>query len=322
MKQVSLVSLTPQQVIEAKAEARRLVTLARGEKPDPATYTHSIITEYPAWLVRLLAVLLMAIVICAWLVSAIRLYHLGYQESLHAISPGISGASGGIAAFTGIVLVLLSELTVLGAIISRKVLFAPGPENAFPRGVLMAVAVFATILAIVANISVTHAHERLSDITFQNAPTVLFVTLEACIPLVILGISLALEQLVLKQVKERQHALKAYSRDLATWEAAGRDSEKHPDYHNFLLQEAYRRLLEANSSGRGRAERIAALEALPQADLLDYLEAQISNPLAAAGRALKAPEAEAVLEAPALVEQPTFLELPLPQPNGNGNGKH
>lgn len=294
MQAVPLYHLPPKDLIDARKEAAELVLLDRGKAPDPGPepqiedFTQNGITEYPPALVRSLFILLMAIVISAWLVSAFRLYHLTLEESLDSITTNRTSLAPFIAAVSGVVLVLLSEITVLGAMVSRKVLFPRTLENVFPRRVLAGVAVFATVLAVSANVSITHAHERLAGINFENSFTVIFAVCDALLPLVILGISLALEQLILSQVKGRQHALKEYKLEhkaweedhkqaMATWTALGKNPEQQPSYMNFLIQQVYTKWYSLNGKGTGKKERLAMIDAMTDPEIMLHVEAQLNN---------------------------------------------
>lgn len=271
MNSVTLLDLPSETVLECKDYARQMVIKSLGERPKQSDYLDNTISEYPRWFVFGVVLFVAVVVGLLWLLSATKIFRLAYLESLHVI-PG----NGMVANMNGFILVLASELTVLVALISKRVLFEQKTEaNRLPQRVLNGIALSATCLAVFSNIAVTRSHVRLLHINFANAPATLFVLLESLLPFFILGFSLILENLLLKSIRERQAALRKFNTDLQAFNAAVRSPETHPDYEHYLLKQVYELWLAHNASGQGKTARLQSIEAMSDAELESVIRAQL-----------------------------------------------
>ena len=310
---IELKNLPSEALIATKKRAAALVIQAIGDRPLLAQFQNESYSEYPRAFTNGLLIFLIATVMGAWALSGLRIFVEAFSESVNSLPEGGKVA----AAFSGLIAVFLSESAVLAALLSRQILFSAEQRTA--RRTLSLIAVFATTLAISANIAVTQAHVKLAVINFQNAPSTLFVALEASLPLIVIGLSTALEQLFLKQIRERQGAIRRWNTALQEWQKAAHDPTAHPDYEYYLLSEVYQKWLAVNGQGNGQKSRLETINALPDDQLEKIIRSQLAaNPFNRSGSVNVNSEPSAQVEQ----GEGDFLSqrdtLAVAHPNGNG----
>jgi hypothetical protein len=235
--------LTEEQRLEAREHARALVIKAAGTRPDRAAFRETIVSEYPAWFTRVIALLMGVVFVAAAMPSLFRLFTAGRQYFAHGITDPVQGAIVGVSTF------LLAEALIILSTIAARVYFTGRARAVFiiPIGLGLA-------MALVGNWTIAR-------------PSDLFGWLETVTPPVaVLFLALVGEKLVLDAIHQRHASERAYSAALAAYEAATRNPEEHPQWRRMYAAALREALKAANSTGAGSTKRKEQMSAFTSRD--------------------------------------------------------
>lgn len=221
---------------EAKTRAKARVADLAGKRPTWADYRGNSQGEYPAWLTALIVSLSLVVLATAFMLSAIRLYHIGYTTFYATIS---HERSAGVA---GVAIILMAEAAAVLFTLSLSVIKA---DKASWR-ILVLSTVATASLALSGNYMVAlSGHDK-------N----IFTVLEAMLPpMLTLSTAYVLKQLLLNTLKARYAQLQAFWGAEAEWKAANNESESHPQWLMIYANELRDGLIKAHS----RRKQVTAL---------------------------------------------------------------
>jgi len=227
--------------IAARERALDAVKAFAGAAPSRANYRHSSQSEYPAWLRLLIVGLAVVVLVCAFALSAMRLYHVG-SATFEASIPSPTAAT-----VAGVAIVLLSEAAAVLFTIAYSVL---GKSISQRRILALSVAGTAA-LALSGNYYVA----------LHNHALTVFGVLEAMLPpLLTLSTAYVLKALMLDEIAARHQDELAYQAALAEWKAATAHPEDHPRYIQMYANEIYDALMKANSRRSTAVEWLHGLD--------------------------------------------------------------
>lgn len=238
---VSLSGLKPlstDQYDRARNRALTRVQRRIGNRPTRADFHRELDSLF-----TLLDGLMFAVFIPAFVVSSIHiLQHMGALAN--ASYPTIATYSAGTVIerdlYTAVhqwALIPLAEASMLLFL----VMFAMTKREDWRKWVFLALATVATAFVVIANAGAGLGLESLLA------------------PIFTIGVGLHLESLIVRQLERRADVNSRYLAALATWEAASKDSTKHPDYVPILKQEVWAALL-ALTSNRHYADAPVSLK--------------------------------------------------------------
>ncbi len=151
-------------------------------------FRDTVVSRFPPWMERLIVILSLILLAAAFVVSAIRIYDVGYTVALDSV-PSITSAR-----VIGGSMILLAEI----GMVIFSLAFAVLENSKTSRYILLGGMVIATAIAVSGNVTAAHppaiGHER-------------FVVswLEALAPpLLVLGTAYVLKERMLEPVKDRQ----------------------------------------------------------------------------------------------------------------------
>lgn len=233
--------LTQQQRVEARKKAIKVVEALAGTKPTRETFRNSTFSKYPAWITGLVVILSLVVLLTAFLLSAMRLYHIGYQTFHETLDNDFASTVAGFA------IVLLSEAAAVLFTIALSVI----GQSQTQKRILLA-SVFATAaLALSGNYYVA-LHGR--------AITV-FGVLEAMLPpLLTLSTAYVLKELLLRVIELRHADQLAFEVALGDWKQATANSEQHPNFLQAYANELRDLLIKANRRSKSIREIVEHLE--------------------------------------------------------------
>lgn len=324
---IQIYRLNDEHRLTAKNTARQIVIAQYGDEPtleqfqrplpmlpDRDDYENRTVSEYPAWLTKVISVFMVIVFIAAALPSLFRLYRVGYDYFYAGIQNGWQAQITGISTF------LLAEFLIILSTVGMRVLFKSKAARAFfIIPILMGLA-----MALVGNWTITQPHDAMSWLeTIVPPAAVLFTAM--------IG-----EQLILHSVKTRYANERAYQQDRRSVESERREQQqtekqtyrhalttwlnatKEPENSEFWLS-AYanalrEQIVQVNDSGRGKTERMEYLSNLNRDGWVALIRQEIQ-----AEQWFR----ESHLKQVASPENPTGA-LPLPEqtPGATGNGNY
>jgi len=312
----ALYSLTEADRLEARDIARQNVIRRAGHKPERRQFEHHAASQYPRYVVTLVTLIMLALLVAAFVPSAMRLYRIASDTFGHAIN------SGGAKQAAGLAFILLAESGQIGFTLAAGVLAI---ERVSERRLLYSAAIISTLIALVGNV------ELALGASWWHVVVQPFATLEAIAPPVLVIIAATvLKHLMLESVRQRHANERAYQQALADWQAATADPEASPHWRSAYTNALRQKLVEVNSRGRGKSERQAIMQHMTLADwrALVMRELQADN-------WFDAPESESVTHQDALQAVLStgggktavpLAEAPagaiLMSGNGHGGGRH
>lgn len=271
----ALAPLSEEERLDARDRARRAVLRKIGPQPSREQFNSagprplreqfddSTISEYPAWMTRAISAMLVIAFLGAFATSAFSVFSAGRDHYLAAMGHG-----AGIewqAVIVGLAIVLLAEFLTIASVLAARILLAG--RRLWQLVMLLPIAA-GVVMAITANAVIAR-------------PVGFWPWLVTVAPPVsVVFLSLILEQIALTDIKRRHANERAFQAALREWklqaqvdeqafQAAMREWEQrvaHPEQSPHWMQ-AYANSLkealrEANSRGRGRAERLEYMASL------------------------------------------------------------
>jgi hypothetical protein len=258
--------LTQEERTQAMKKAREAVRASFGDAPQLADFVVDGLQL--TWVDRLIWFLCIVVLVCAFMLSAMRLFHIGRETFLHSINHETS------AAWAGAFIVVLAETTqVISALALAKV------NDPKFRLALHFVSLGATAIAIVGNLQVVKPFQM--NEPFEEAPKPLrnpFAWLEALLPpLFVLAMAHVLKHQLLDMIAAQEEQKAAYESALQEWHRnVTRDASMHPEWTRFYANALRDALRTCNARTK------AGKEALPQLTVADwralvYREMQAEN---------------------------------------------
>lgn len=215
--------LTQDERLVALQRARDATLKSIGNRPDAKAYAgqgeRMTRTDIGIW------VLCIVVLIAAFSISAIRLFHIGRETFLHSIND----ANSAVVAAIGIV--ILAETT---QIVTTLALARVGQMQT--RRMLLFTGIGATAVAIIGNLQIVTPWSMQGTFTFlplafQNP----FAWLEALFPpMAVLVMAHVLKHQLLDAENARQQRKHAFEKAVSAWESAmSADPEMHPEWNQF-----------------------------------------------------------------------------------------
>lgn len=215
--------LTQDERLVALQRARDATLKSIGNRPDEKAYASQgermTRTDIGIW------VLCIVVLIAAFSISAIRLFHIGRETFLHSIND----ANSAVVAAIGIV--ILAETT---QIVTTLALARVGQMQT--RRMLLFTGIGATAVAIIGNLQIVTPWSMQGTFTFlpdafQNP----FAWLEALFPpMAVLVMAHVLKHQLLDAENARQQRKHAFEKAVQAWETAmSTDPELHPEWNQF-----------------------------------------------------------------------------------------
>lgn len=260
-------TLTQEERLTAMQRARDAVLQSIGKRPDERMYMNASVermTRADAGIWMLCIVVLVA----AFSISAIRLFHIGRETFMH----GIADMPSAIAA--GIGIVILAETTQL---VTTLALARINAQQSRARQMLFATGIGATAVAIVGNLQIVTPWAMQGSFTFlPDALQNPFAWLEALFPpCAVLVMAHVLKHQLLDAEYARQERKRAFENALQAWETAmSADPEKHPEWQRFYAN-ALRDAIRAKNARVTVAREM--LPALSKADWRALVYRELDN---------------------------------------------
>lgn len=333
MENVQIYSLTDEQRIQAKQEARNVVIAQYGneptreqfERPLPILpnrdeYQSRTISEYPQWLIYTIGAFMAVVFIAAALPSLFRLYRVGYDYFYQGIESNAQAQIVGVSTF------LLAEFLIVLSTVAMRVLF----KSRLARAFFVIPIVLGLAMAFVGNWTITQPHDAMSWLE-TIAP-----------PMAVLFTALIGEQLILNAIRTRYSNERLYQQDRRAIEierrqqqeaeklayqnalTAWHDATKQPENSDYWLS-AYanslkQAILDANDYGRGKTERMAYLHDLDRNQWIELIRTEIQSEQWFDETYLTS-KPEVPSASVANFTQAPVLEIPM-MTSSNGNGNH
>lgn len=236
--------LTEADRIAARHHAADLVIARQGDKPTREQFRNVTIGKYPPWITALVVGLSFVVLLTAFLLSAMRLYHIGEITFYETLPDATSAAVAGYA------VVLLAEAAAVLFTIALSVI----GQSTTQRRILL-VSVFASAaLALSGNYYVA----------LDNQQVTAFGILEAMLPpLLTLSTAYVLKELLLNIIERRHADQTAYEAALSDWKAATHEPEASAYFAAAYANALKEKIYSENSRGRGKTERQHIMDALP-----------------------------------------------------------
>ena len=128
--------LTQQQRLDARKKAIKVIEALAGEKPERSQFKNTTFSKYPHWITGIVVVLSLVVLLTAFLLSAMRLYYIGYETFYETLEHDLMSSVAGFA------IVSLSEaaavlftiaLSVIGQTRTQKRIHVTASTQ-YPRG--------------------------------------------------------------------------------------------------------------------------------------------------------------------------------------------
>lgn len=219
--------LSQSERLSAHANALEGVKALAGHAPSREHYRHSQQSEYPAWLRMLLVGLCLVVLLTAFILSAMRLYHIGRHTFAVSIDHHLSAMVAGAA------IVTLAEAASVLFTLAYSVL----GKTPTQRRILAASVLGTAGLALSGNFYVA----------LYNHTLTAFTLLEAMLPpLLTLSTAYVLKALMLDEISARHADEQAFQGAMAQWRLATAQPEQHPQYLQLYANELWDSLLKTN----------------------------------------------------------------------------
>ncbi|HEB27971.1 MAG TPA: hypothetical protein ENI05_09385 [Porticoccus sp.] len=225
---------------EAAEEARRVIRLRFGKQPCHSDFTGGSTSKYPAWLTKLITVLLTIAVLAGFIISATHINNIGQTTIATSIDNPWS------IKLVGIALVLISEVTALVIL-----LVLPMVHDRVSRTVLYLGLAGATAVALIGNWQDGNPNDPFAYV-------VAFVP-----PLLVLSLGFVGKVQVLEAISNRHDSLVAFEVAKKEYDDLTAFPERSRDYLQTYATTLRDKLLDTNNVGRGKTERMAYLASLP-----------------------------------------------------------
>jgi hypothetical protein len=236
--------LTQQQRLEARQKAIRVIEALAGEKPKREHFKNTSISQYPQWITGIVVVLSLVVLFTSFLLSAMRLYHIGYATFYKTLANDLSSTIAGYA------IVLLSEAAAVLFTIALSVI----GQSKTQKRILSASIAGTAALALSGNYYVA-LHSN--DLT-------VFSVLEAMLPpLLTLSTAYVLKELLLNIIEQRHADQNAFALALLEWEQSIANPEEHPKFLQAYANELRDALVKSNRRRKATRE---AMEQLANTD--------------------------------------------------------
>lgn len=234
--------LTQQQRLEGRQKAIKVIEALAGERPKREHFKNSSVSKYPQWITALVVVLSVIVLMTAFLLSAMRLYHIGYETFYETLAHDLMSIIAGLA------IVLLSEAAAVLFTIALSVI----GQTQTQRRILLASIVGTAALALSGNYYVA---------LYEHALTV-FNVLEAMLPpLLTLSTAYVLKELLLCVIEQCHADQIAYEQAMSDWQRLTANPESHPKFTQAYANELRDMLIKINRRRKLSKTAIEQLEA-------------------------------------------------------------
>ncbi|MCL4880522.1 MAG: hypothetical protein KJ064_28010 [Anaerolineae bacterium] len=182
------------------------------------------------------------VLLTAFLLSAMRLYHIGYATFYETLAHDLMSIIAGLA------IVLLSEAAAVLFTIALSVI----GQTSTQRRILLASIVGTAALALSGNYYVALYEHELT----------IFNVLEAMLPpLLTLSTAYVLKELLLRVIEQRHADQIAYEQALLDWQRSTANPESHPKFTQAYATELRDALIKINRRRKASKSAIEQLEA-------------------------------------------------------------
>jgi len=268
-----LLALTEEEHLTVATKAKNLIIKKAGKEPERDTFENEHVPRYPPLMNKILLFLMAIPLFLSFLVSAFRLYDVGYNTYFHSIQDQFQ------ATIAGITIVLVAEIGMILFSIFPTVFPEKDREQDYGTGVIAdlrkgianlprpnpysAYVLLCLIVTLVGNIHVAEP-QALASVNGNY-----FGYIEAVVPtLVVIGIAWGLKRMILHYLAERQRVTKLYKEALAEWKAVTNHPEQSAEYDLQLRKGILKKVKEKNARTKERKELLAALQPMHEQWLL------------------------------------------------------
>lgn len=307
----ALQPLTEADRLDARDQAKRNVIRRAGERPRRADFRDHAIGDYSPGAVRLITGFMVVLITAMFVISSMRLFHIGRATFGETIAHERSATAAGVAIIFG------AEAGTLGFMLFAGLL---GRDNRRDRRALYFAAGLSTAIALVGNVQQALGASWRGAITADP-----FGFLEATAPpVIVLFGATVLKHFLLDGMKQRRANEAAYQAALADWEKRTADPEGDPQWPAAYATALREKLMQVNAKGRGRDDRLAIMQGLAPSEWRDLVMREIQadqwwHEPAAISQSSAAHAPAGVVISPLSAAPVAALT---PSSNGNGHGHH
>jgi len=246
--------LTYEEKLSARDKARSLLQKQIGGEPQRENFKQYSISKYPAWVTKLMVVMMLILLIAAAIPSMFRLFTAGRDYFLLGIDDNIQAAAVGAATF------LLAEILMMTSIVAARVLF-----NGWFRSIFILPVTLGLLMALVGNWVVAQPHDAFGWIETLTPPIGVMV------------IAFILEALMLESIEQRHQAEAAYQKAMQQYQEQIKEPEDHNDWPQVYANALRDALRDANSKGRGRTARVEHMRTMSSQDWMNLVKRQLKQ---------------------------------------------
>lgn len=242
--------LTQTQRIEARHTARKAVISRIGKEPKREDYSRPAFDKYPAWVTFLIGFLIVLVMFAAFIVSAMRLFHIGSMEFFNTIEDKNS------ATIAGAMIIILSEASAILFTIAVNVI----GESRVSKAVMIVSAIIATCIALSGNYYVA---------LYQRHTTVFSWFDTFAPPLVTLSAAFVLERFIFRVIEQRQKDRLDFENDLRTHREKTSNPEDYDSFDQDYANAIWDSLLSINRTNRRQIDNVTIIDLLRKASSTD-----------------------------------------------------
>lgn len=235
-----VVALSQEQRIEAEQNAKKAVISAIGEKPRREDFQTRTFNKYPAWLMGLVICLIVLVMFSAFIVSAMRLYHIGSSEFFATIEDNSS------AVVAGVMIIILSEASAVLFTIAVSII----GDSKISKGIMITLAVIATLIALSGNYYVA---------LYQRDTTVFSWFDTFAPPVVTLGAAFVLERFIFRVLEQRHQDQLDFEDALAVYHEQASNPQDHDRFRPLYANALKDKIFEVNKRRYWNGQRLVEI---------------------------------------------------------------
>lgn len=263
LEQIDVRQLTEDQRIKARQKAREQIVARYGKMPVREDFLQHGYSEYPAWLVKLSALMLLIVLMAGAGMSSYRVGRAGYDNFSEAVN------SKGLAVIAGISTALLAEFTIITSTMVGQILL----KDKKLRRLLIIPISLGVLVTITGNAYITLPHLKNVALTDVRAVWAILETIAP--PVVNIVAAWLLKHLALASIADRRASELAYLGALDQWRQATSDPESMSGWIEAYGRALRDAIIRANARGRKAAEKRAALQGLSRESWIELVSREL-----------------------------------------------
>lgn len=223
--------LTQGQRIEAREKARTATINSVGNAPKRKDFNTNDYGKFPREVRYSIMFLITLILAAAFILSAMRLYHVGNTEFLKTIADHNSAIAAGVF------IILLAEASTIMFTIAINVI----GDTWLSKGIMFGLAVLATMIALSGNYYVALYHQEANFFSWLEALSP---------PIITIGTSFVLERFVFGMIEQRHKDQIEYEKALKVYIEKTGTPETHDFFPQAYANALFDMLISVNKDGR------------------------------------------------------------------------